>query len=108
MDDVDNAEHMFSIVPINSNIEPYPPTLNQVNELPPHHPIKLYFSKEKKVKEEVVFELSFDELKPTLALLLSFLLIQMAGRFTHDELTYFCKELGRDPTFDEFEGRDKF
>ena len=108
IDDTDTAEHMFSIFSINNNTEFYPPDFDQTLNLPSTHPMKLYFSKKKKPKEEVIFEDGFDDYKPTLAELLSFLLIRMAGRFTKDELPYFCNELGRDPTYDQFEGQDKF
>ena len=99
---------MFSIFSINNETEFYPHSFNPELDLPNNHPMKLFFSKHKKPKEEVVFENGFEEYKPTLPELLSFLLIRMAGRFTADELPYFCTELGRDPTYDQFEGQDKF
>ena len=102
---------MFHILQINSEDHEqdlYPPTLSQTNGLSSSHPINVYFQKTKKGKEIVEFEPGFDDYKPVLAELLSFLLIRMAGRFLKDELPYFCAELGRNPTFDEFEGRDQF
>ena len=103
---------MFTLIQINNSegqdLNYYPPTLTNTDKLPPNHPINLYFQKTKKSKEIVEFEKGFDDFRPALAELLSFLLIRMAGRFTKDELPYFCEELGRNPTFDEFEGKDKF
>ena len=70
---------------------------------------KVFFSKAKVVKEQVEFEEGFDEYLPTLEEVIQFILIRLAGRFTTEELPYFCEELNRDPTYDIDEGRgDKY
>ena len=55
----------------------------------------------------VEFEEGFDEYNPTIEEVIKFLLLRGAGRFSKEELPYFCQELGRDPSYDIDEGRDK-
>ena len=68
---------------------------------------KFFFSKSKVPKEQVEFEDGFDEYTPTFEEVLNFIMIRVAGRFTKEELPYFCQELNRNPTYDINEGKDR-
>ena len=91
----------FFIVPINDSHE-LPETEAEIGAT--EH---VNFTKTKKSRELVEFEEGFDEYNPTIEEVIKFLLLRGAGRFSKEELPYFCQELGRDPSYDIDEGRDK-
>ena len=86
------------------NYDPHPPTplASDISE----DVERLFFSRARVPKEEVEYEEGFQEYNPSFKEVLDFILIRVAGRFTKEELPYFCDELNRDPTYDISEGKD--
>ena len=107
-EDFDETQESFFIQQINDT-KSSPCSFNDSLEEGIQMAEKVFFSKAKVVKEQVEFEEGFDEYLPTLEEVIQFILIRLAGRFTTEELPYFCEELNRDPTYDIDEGRgDKY
>ena len=103
-EDFDETQESFFIQQIN-NSESSPCSFNDNLDESIKMAEKVFFSKAKVVKEKVEFEEGFDQYVPTLEEVIKFIMIRLAGRFTTEELPYFCEELKRDPTYDIDEGR---
>ena len=97
---------MFCVQSVNDaeNFDPHLP----VSEEPEKSSDKehVFFSRARVPKEEVEYEEGFHDYNPTVKEVFDFILIRVAGRFTKEELPYFCEELNRDPTYDISEGKD--
>ena len=101
------CEDMFCIQSINDETNFYPHESVQLVKSDNGQMVEqVFYSKTRQPREQVEYEAGFDEYNPSLKEVLDFMLIRLAGRFTKEELPYFCKELNRNPVYDIDEGKD--
>ena len=101
------CEDMFCVQSINDETNFYPhETIRSVPNDSGEMQEQVFYSKTRQPRERVEYEAGFDDYNPSLKEVLDFMLIRLAGRFTKEELPYFCDELNRNPVYDIDEGRD--